>query len=580
MTFQKPELWLNHLSQSLKASRQLAYLWHVEEDRYEFMGDAKGVLGLEAEQIPDKKVSFSMLINPQNLVERQLRIAEALGRCASGDVTFSVNYSIRKADGSFAPVCENGVAHFDLKTGKKIVHSLISVDAQALEQQLLRLRRRETKDKISYVFSGANGRQAMQYQLEEYLDDTLRPLDKGFVLAIGIDRLSLINEAYGTAVADEVIAKTGTRLEKILGDRAFVSRISGDVFGVFFDRSFQGEMADIANNVLNVFYHQPIETLERSVQTIITIGGYKLNENGVKASSVIGRTEMALKQAQQQGRGCFVCYNEKMSEEVSSFRDALSIGDDFLRAFRDGRVKLAFQAIMGSKTNRVSFHECLVRLVDEDGTIHSAGKFISAIEKMGLTRVVDHFCVQSAIKELKMFPEISLSVNVSNHTLTDPLWLHEVTNALRDQPDVAARLIVEITESVAMIDINQTIRVTKALEELGCRIALDDFGAGQTAFTQLRELPVDIVKIDKSFVQNMDKSENMLFIKTLQALASGMDLETVGEGAETLAEADILMKGGIDHIQGFAYSMPSIERIWLPKEHPSRQANTATSAAV
>lgn len=279
-----------------------------------------------------------------------------------------------------------------------------------------------------------------------------------------------------------------------------------------------------------------------------------------------------------QGRGCFICYTERMRERANNFRDTLTIGDDFLKGFRAGRVQLAFQAVIGSKTNKASFHECLIRLIDEDGTIQSAGKFIDAVEKMGLTRLVDGFCVQQAIQELVSYPDITLSVNVSNHTLTDPQWLKDVSFQLRDRSDVAERLIVEITESAAMNDIAQTIRVIRTLEDLGCKIALDDFGAGQTAFSQMKDLSLDIVKIDKSFVRDMGKEENMLFINTLQSLASGMNLETVGEGAETLAEAEILMKGGIDHIQGFAYSLPSIERIWLPEGHAQRHTGGKSSA--
>jgi EAL domain-containing protein (putative c-di-GMP-specific phosphodiesterase class I) len=259
-----------------------------------------------------------------------------------------------------------------------------------------------------------------------------------------------------------------------------------------------------------------------------------------------------------------------MIDQTSDFRDVLSIGDQFLKGFRDNRVRIAFQQIINAKTQEVSFHECLIRLIDESGKVIPAGQFIAAVEKMGLTRLVDGFCTQQAIRELKMFPDLRLSINVSNHTLTDPLWMKDVTAALIDHRSVAERLIVEITESAAMIDVAQTKRVTKALKALGCKIALDDFGAGQTSFTQIRDLDLDMVKIDKSFIRNMDQAENMLFIRTLQSLAEGMNLETVGEGAETLAEVKILADGGINHVQGYAYGLPSLDRIWLPQTHELR----------
>ena len=230
---QTPDLWLRHLSHSLKASHQVAYLWHVDSDVYEFIGDTQGILGLSDDKIPGRKDDFTLLINPQDVVNRQLAIADAVSRCKTGDVTFSLHYKIRKG-GTYSPLWENGTAHFDFASGKTSVQSLISIDSKAVEKQLRMLRKREFKDKISYVFSGSNGRQALQYQLEEYLDDRSRDYTRGFLLTVGIDRLSLINEAYGAQVADEVILKTGARLEKMVGDRAVVARISGDVFSLFF----------------------------------------------------------------------------------------------------------------------------------------------------------------------------------------------------------------------------------------------------------------------------------------------------------------------------------------------------------
>jgi len=295
---------------------------------------------------------------------------------------------------------------------------------------------------------------------------------------------------------------------------------------------------------------------------MLSIGGVRFGDWNISPASVLSRAELALRDAKNRGRGCFVEYSEDLSREVQSFKETLGVGDNFLRGFKDGRVKIAFQGIVSSRTKGVTFHECLIRLIDENGDVHAAGQFINAVEKMGLSRLVDTFATREAIKELKNYPTISLSVNVSYHTFTDPEWLKIVTMELRDQQSVAERLIVEITESVVMSDIGQTTRVIRSLQDLGCRIALDDFGAGQTAFSQLKDLALDIVKIDKSFVREMDKEENKLFIRTLHSLASAMNLETVGEGAETLVEADMLAKDGIDHIQGYVYGMPTLDRPW------------------
>ena len=120
----------------------------------------------------------------------------------------------------------------------------------------------------------------------------------------------------------------------------------------------------------------------------------------------------------------------------------------------------------------------------------------------------------------------------------------------------------------------KTKLIVRTLQDLGCRVALDDFGAGYTAFCHLKDLGVDIVKIDKSFIRNIDDEHNHLFVKTLKMLAEGVNVETVGEGAETMAEAKLLTDDGIDHIQGFVYGFPRVERLWLPKDHVHRQIST------
>ena len=178
--------------------------------------------------------------------------------------------------------------------------------------------------------------------------------------------------------------------------------------------------------------------------------------------------------------------------------------------------------------------------------------------------------LNTAVRELEQFPEIMLSVNVSNQSLVDAGWLRAAVSLLADKQHISSRLIVEITESSAMNDVHAAARVVRTLKDLGCRIALDDFGAGSTSFMQLKLLSVDIVKIDKAYIRDIHDPMNQLFVKSLLELANGMGLQTVAEGAETKEEAAMLKMGGISHVQGYAIGFPSIERVWLPKNHELR----------
>ncbi len=422
---------------------------------------------------------------------------------------------------------------------------------------------------ISYDGSDHSGRHQMYQHLQKWLDEQGSKIEAGYFIVVGIDRLSLFNEAFGTEYADALIEETGHHLKKILGRTARISRIGGDVYGALIHGT-EREMPSMAQHILNSFYEMPLHTEMGPIRIGVSIGGIMLDNKGITPATILARAELALRAAKDQGRGRFISYLET-AEQSRNYLSMIMTGDSFLRAMREGRVRLAFQPVMDSRTDEVSFYECLVRIIGEDGAVVNAAQFIPAVEELGLARVLDKFTLNMAIKELAMFPQLKLSVNVSNWSLTDLSWLEDIVETLHQVPDVASRLIIEITESVAIQDMQKTEYFVEILKGLGCRIALDDFGSGYTAFSQLKTLDIDIVKIDQSFIRDISEERNHLFVRALQSLAEGINLETVGEGAETQGEADILVQDGIDHIQGFIYGKPSIERLWLSEDHIYRK---------
>ncbi|HBR69286.1 MAG TPA: hypothetical protein DEA55_07930 [Rhodospirillaceae bacterium] len=417
---------------------------------------------------------------------------------------------------------------------------------------------------------GHAGRKSIHQAVQLWLDGH-EGQGNACLLAVGIDRLSLFNEAFGAEYADRIIDETGRHLKALAGQSAHVTRIGGDTFGVFVEKMGALDMATIADHMLNGFYEMSLRAEMGPVRVGVSIGGLEIADRKISAQGLLAKAEAALRAAKDQGRGCFVSYAE-MAEQGSNYRSMLAIGDNFLKAIKDHRVRLAFQPVVDAKTRAVSFYECLVRIIGENGNLMTAAEFIPAVEELGLARVLDRYTMHLAIQEPGMFPDINLSVNVSNWSLTDPQWLSTVVGALEGRRDVAERLIIEITESTVMQDIKKTAMFIGTLKKLGCRIALDDFGAGYTAFSQLKTLDIDIVKIDGSYVRGItDTEESRLFVRALQSLADGIDIETVGEGAETKGEADLLVGDGVGHIQGFYCGRPSTERLWLSPGHIHRE---------
>ncbi len=179
-------------------------------------------------------------------------------------------------------------------------------------------------------------------------------------------------------------------------------------------------------------------------------------------------------------------------------------------------------------------------------------------------RLIDRRVLELGLDTLERNPEIQISINVSGMTAVDPVWLHKLEDRLNDRPDLASRLILEITETVALDDIDESSHFVYSLNRFGCRVALDDFGAGFTSFRHLRSLNVAMVKIDGSFIRNLPKDEeNLLFVRTLVSLAKGIGLEVVAEWVENEEEANLLREEAVDFLQGWHCGKPEVDPDWL-----------------
>ena len=200
----------------------------------------------------------------------------------------------------------------------------------------------------------------------------------------------------------------------------------------------------------------------------------------------------------------------------------------------------------------------------EDGQVLLAPDIVPVAEKLGLIRLVDHRILELVVAELLAAPNVRLSLNVSPGTAADPDWWSSIESLLRTHPEVAQRLIVEITETVAIQDLDDARGFVSRLKNFGCRIAIDDFGAGYTSFRNLRKLGVDIVKIDGAFVQNLAHSgDDRAFVQTLLDLARRLGIETVAEWVQDEESARLLSSWGCDYIQGRLIGLATSARPWV-----------------
>jgi EAL domain-containing protein (putative c-di-GMP-specific phosphodiesterase class I) len=243
----------------------------------------------------------------------------------------------------------------------------------------------------------------------------------------------------------------------------------------------------------------------------------------------------------------------------------IRVTDEIVTALNERRITMAFEPVVEAKACNAAFYECLVRMEQDDGQVLLAPDIVPVAERLGLIRLVDHRVLELVVGELAASPKVELSLNISPETTMDPDWWTGIESLMAAHPGVGERLIVEITETVAIQDVDDVRGFVTRLKNFGSRIAIDDFGAGYTSFRNLRKLGVDIVKIDGAFVQKLARSaDDRAFVQTLIDLARRLEIKTVAEWVQDEESASMLREWGCDYIQGRLIGLASSERPWGP----------------
>lgn len=231
-------------------------------------------------------------------------------------------------------------------------------------------------------------------------------------------------------------------------------------------------------------------------------------------------------------------------------------------------MRLVLQPMVDSRTGEPRIYECLLRMKREDGEMVSAGQFIELAEQLGLSRYIDKSALEMAVALLKQHPDLTLSVNVSSLTANEPDWMASLRSLTGEDRSITSRLIVEITETSVIVDMDSMKTFVDTLRELGCRIAIDDFGAGYTSFKNLKALKVDMVKIDGAFVRDLAADlTDQAFIRTMVDIARTFNMETVAEWVGDETTVRLLTEAGVDYLQGYHFGAPI-----PPEELPGARA--------
>jgi diguanylate cyclase (GGDEF)-like protein len=376
------------------------------------------------------------------------------------------------------------------------------------------------------------------------------------VLFIDLDKFKVINDSLGHSAGDEVLRVVGTRLSRGTRRGDVVGRLGGDEFTVIAygvaDRDEATAIADHVRAELN----RPITVEGRQLHVDASVG-IVLAEPGDPrdGSDLLRDADLAMYQAKTRGRGRIAFFDVELRERIQR---RLQLEQDLRMAPLGDELWLAYQPIVDLRTNRRVAVEGLLRWTHPRYGLIFPGEFITLAEESDLINIVGAHMLYTAAREIStQAPELELTVNLSARQLDDPWLVSSVRNAVHKTGLPPGSLCLEITESALMQDPALAARTLAALRELGVRLAIDDFGTGHSSLAQLLTLPLDTLKIDRSFTAGLGRSEEAEAIVTsVIAMAHAVDLTVIAEGVEQVEQLEILRALGCDQAQGYYLGRP------------------------
>jgi diguanylate cyclase (GGDEF)-like protein len=538
----------------LAALGQAAFIWDIASDRITWSDQASAIFT----DIPAATIAsgaeLATLIEPQRGIRTEA-LAKAL---ASGGGTYRIEYGLRASTtAAVLWIEESGNCRADA-AGKAVrVEGVIRIDNErhARDEQLLKLSQNDP-------VTGELNRAHLLASLAEAIEEATRFRSSFAFMLIGIDHLARINDAFGFDIADEVIVEIARRIRARLRGGDVMGRFSGNKFGLVLKNCTVDDATIAAERFLAGIRDEVIPTQSGPVSVTATIGAVNVPRYAQNINEAINRAQETLNGAKRRRHGSFAMWRPNVERDAQR-RVNIRVTDEIVTALNERRIVTAFEPVMHADSRTPAFYEALVRMKQDDGQLLLAPDIVPVAEKLGLIRLVDHRVLELVVAELAAAPDVQLSLNISPDTTMDPDWWTSIESMMAAHPGVAQRLIVEITETVAIQDLDDVRGFVTRLKNFGSRIAIDDFGAGYTSFRNLRKLGVDIVKIDGAFVQNIARSaDDRAFVQTLIDLARRLNIKTVAEWVQDEEAAVMLREWGCDYIQGRLIGLASPQRPW------------------
>jgi len=397
-------------------------------------------------------------------------------------------------------------------------------------------------------------RNAFYNNLDEKIK--LDEANKLTILFLDVNRFKIVNDTFGHSAGDTLLRSITERLIKLTNDHTLLYRLGGDEFCFILDTSL--ECLDFIKKIF-VCLDAPFLINDNYVYITSSLGIARYPEDGDTTEELLKNAEIAMYKAKEKGGNYYDFFK---AEPIETSIEKLSIENDLYNALKNNEFILHYQPIYSFYPNEISGFEVLIRWIHPKKGLISPGAFIPIAEDNGLIIPIGKWILKSACKQFKSFlervnPNLKLYVNISTKQLQHLSFSKIILEILEDTNFTPSNLELEITETSIMNDLADNIDKLLELKKIGINIALDDFGVGYSSLNYLRQLPINTLKIDKSFIDNIPENENNSTItKAMIQLGHNLGLEIVAEGVETLDQVEFLTTNKCDKFQGFLFSKP------------------------
>jgi diguanylate cyclase (GGDEF)-like protein len=429
--------------------------------------------------------------------------------------------------------------------------------------------------------TGLYNRTYFQQELDRVVDCARRTGQRYSLLYIDLDNFKFINDTLGHAVGDRLLGEISKELLKRARQRDLVARFGGDEFTVLLydiDPKLSVEVAESFRKRLSdyVFVHGG-----EAIQVGCSIGAAVIGAESTSAEEALSRADLSCHLAKRSGRNRIHLFNPADHADVATMTADMGWSRRIKHAIDNGRfalacqpivstqdrtlesfeVSLACQPIVSTQDRTLESFEVLIRMLDKDESLIMPGGLLATAERFGLATDIDRWVIvhgiDNLIEQRRTAPNTRYSINLSAQTLSDPFICDFIIEKLETSGLDPTALTFEVTETAAIADMNVAAKLLSRLQRIGCKTALDDFGSGMPSFAYLKDLPVDIVKIDGHFVKQLDESPvDQAIVKGINEIVHALGKKTVAEFVENEESFRLVAAYGVDYAQGYYLGRP------------------------